>query len=153
MKKTAVILFAVGLAATFLVIVLFCHLFISKQRKRTAIERSLGMDKRLCAVSLLAGLMLVVIAAYAIGSLAGYELTGYMVSQRTLGNDETYDLSFSNWKATADKNVNMSVSMEGIWRGAVVSASVIPVTILYALISIALNLRYEPLQLLGEKNG
>ena len=153
MMKTAVILFAVGLAATLLVIVLFCHLFISKQRKRTAIERSLGMNKRLCAVSLLAGLMLVVVAAYAFGSLAGYELTDYMAVQRPLDSHESFDMSFSNWSATADKNVKMSVSMEGIWRGALVSASVIPVTLVYALISIALNLRYEPLQLLGEKNG
>jgi len=153
MKKTAVILFAIGLAATLIVIVLFCQLFISKQKKRTAIERSLGMNKKLCTLSLLAGLMLVVIAAYAFGSLTGYELTDYMIMQRSLDSHESFDLSFSNWRATADTNVNMSVSMEGIWRGALVSACIIPVTLIYALISIALNLRHEPMQLLGEKNG
>ena len=152
MKKTAVILFVVGIAATLLVIVLFCHLFISKQKKRTAIERSLGMNKRLCAVSLLAGLMLVVIAAYIFGSFTGYLLTDIIARQRPLDSHESFDISFSNWRPTADTNVKMSVSMEGIWRGALISASVIPVTMLYALVSIAMNLRHEPLQLLGEKN-
>lgn len=153
MRKTAVILFATGLAATLLVIALFCHLFISKQKKRTAIERSLGMSKRLCAASLLAGLMVVVIAAYVFGSLAGYVLTDYIARQRPLNSHEAFDLSFSNWSVTADTNVKMSVSMEGIWRGALISASVILVTLLYALVSITINLRHEPLQLLGEKNG
>lgn len=152
MKKTAVILFVVGIAATLLVIVLFCHLFISKQKKRTAIERSLGMNKRLCAVSLLAGLMLVVIIAYIFGSFSGDALTDYLIRQRPLDSHESFDKSFSNWRPTADTNVKMSVSMEGIWRGALISASVIPVTMLYALVSIAMNLRHEPLQLLGEKN-
>jgi len=153
MKKTAVILFAVGIAATLLVVTLFCHLFISKQRKRTAIERSLGMNKRLCAVSLLAGLMLLVIAAYIFGSLAGYMLTDLIARQRLLDSNESFDISYSNWRPTADTNVKMSVSMEGAWRGALVSTSVIPFTLLYALVSIAMNLRYEPLQLLGERNG
>lgn len=153
MKKTSVILFAVGTAATLLVIALFCHLFISRQRKRTAIERSLGMDKRLCTVSLLAGLMLVVIAAYIFGSLAGYLLTDIIARQRPLDGSESFDISFSNWRPTADTNVKMSVSMEGIWRGALISASVILVTLVYALINVAINLRHEPLQLLGERNG
>lgn len=153
MKKTSVILFAVGIAATLLVIALFCHLFISRQRKRTAIERSLGMDKRLCTVSLLAGLMLVVIAAYIFGSLAGYLLTDIIARQRPLDGSESFDISFSNWRPTADTNVKMSVSMEGIWRGALISASVILVTLVYALINVAINLRHEPLQLLGERNG
>ncbi|HOQ76703.1 MAG TPA: hypothetical protein PK369_09075 [Thermoclostridium sp.] len=153
MKKTAVILFAVGIAATLLVVTLFCHLFISKQKKRTAIERSLGMNKRLCALSLLAGLMLVVIAAYIFGSLAGYLLTDIIARQRPLDSNESFDISYSNWRPTADTYVKMSVSMEGIWRGALISASVIPATLLYALVSITMNLRHEPLQLLGEKNG
>ena len=153
MKNTAVILFSTGLAATLLVIVLFCHLFIGKQRKRSAIERSLGMNKRLCAVSLLAGLMLLVIAAYIFGSLAGYLLTDVFARQRPLDSHESFDMTFSNWRATADTNVKMSPSMEGIWRGALVSASAIPLTLLYALFSIAMNLRREPLLLLGEKNG
>ena len=152
MKKTAVILLAVGIVATLLVVTLFCHLFIGKQKKRTAIERSLGMSKRLCAVSLLAGLMLVVIIAYIFGSFSGDALTDYLIRQRPLDSHESFDISFSNWRPTADTNVKMSVSMEGIWRGALISASVIPVTMLYALVSIAMNLRHEPLQLLGEKN-
>lgn len=110
------------------------------------------MSKRLCAVSLLAGLMLVVIIAYIFGSFSGDALTDYLIRQRPLDSHESFDISFSNWRPTADTNVKMSVSMEGIWRGALISASVIPVTMLYALVSIAMNLRHEPLQLLGEKN-
>lgn len=111
------------------------------------------MNKRLCALSLLAGLMLVVIAAYIFGSLAGYLLTDIIARQRPLDSNESFDISYSNWRPTADTYVKMSVSMEGIWRGALISASVIPATLLYALVSIAMNLRHEPLQLLGEKNG
>lgn len=153
MKKTAVILFATGLAATFLVVALFCHLFISRQKKRTAIERSLGMDRRLCALSLLTGLMLVVIAAYVFGSIAGYLMTDIIARQRPIDSHESFDMSFSSWRATADTNVKMSVSMEGIWRGVLVTALAIPAALVYAMVSIVFNLRHEPLKLLGERSG
>lgn len=75
----AYIFLAGGGAVTLLIILFFCHLFIAKQERRTAIERSLGMTRAQCTVSLLFGLMLLVVVGTAAGGGAGIK-----VSQKVL---------------------------------------------------------------------
>ena len=154
MRDTATILFVVGIATMLFVLILFCHLFIAKQRKRTAIERSLGMSKSLCSVSLLAGLLFIVIAAYAFGSTAGYGLTVYTVKHSNIAHSqEAFDVMYSNWRYTVDENAisKTDVSTAGAAEGIPAAAVVIPAALLIALINIRSNLKSEPLKLLGEK--
>ena len=44
-----------GVLAALAILALLLYFFVVKEKKRTAIERSLGMSKRQCRVSLLAG--------------------------------------------------------------------------------------------------
>jgi hypothetical protein len=154
MRNTAVVLFAVGAVTTLFVLILFCHLFIAKQRKRTAIERSLGMSKRLCAASMLAGLLLVVLAAYAVGSAAGYGLAGLTAAGMDFSRGRAaFDTAFSDWANSSDANAisDVAVSTEGAARGALAAAAVIPAALLIATLNIRGNLKSEPLKMLGEK--
>ncbi|MEN6419689.1 MAG: hypothetical protein ABFC73_12295, partial [Clostridiaceae bacterium] len=59
-KQVAVALLISGLLVTLLILLFFCNLFIGKQKRRTAIERSLGMDKRACTISLVSGVLAIV---------------------------------------------------------------------------------------------
>lgn len=94
---TSVLLFAVGLLAAVAILLLLLYFFIVKQKKRTAIERSLGMTKRQCRVSLLAGILVLTVLSTTIGSLSAALLLkqvditsrsdpGYTVSAEESGN-------------------------------------------------------------------
>lgn len=154
MMNTAIILFAVGAVTTLFVVSLFCHLFITKQRKRTAIERSLGMSKKRCTVSLLVGMLLIIIAAYVCGSAASYELTDYTVKQvNVTRSQEAFDTTYSDWVSSADEDkiTNVSISTDGAMERALAGALVIPAALFIALASIRGNLKSEPLKMLSER--
>jgi hypothetical protein len=154
MRNTATILFIIGAVTTLFIVILFSHLFITKQRKRTAIERSLGMSKTLCAASLLVGMMLIVIASYAFGSAVSYVLTTLTVDQvNMVGSQEAFDTTYSDWVNSADANTAsvMSVSSEGTVDGVLMGAVFLPVALLIVLVNIRGNLKSEPLKMLSEK--
>lgn len=154
-KGMAVMLFTVGAVTTLFAVILFCHLFITKQRKRTAIERSLGLSKALCTLSLLIGILVTIVPGYILGCAGGNMLTGYAVEQlNTQQTGEAFDTTFSDWVNSADNDIAGAapVSLEG---GAadnyIAGSAVIPLSLLIAWAAIRGNLKQEPLKLLGEK--
>ncbi len=154
MKNTAIILFIAGGVTTLFVLLLFCHLFITKQRKRTAVERSLGMSKRLCTVSLLAGMLLIVAAACIFGSAAGFALTELTASQANfMQSQQGFDTTFSDWANSTDaaKISDASISTEGTAERALAGLLVLPAALLIALGSVRGNLKSEPLKMLSER--
>lgn len=70
-RNMAFLLLLVGVLAALAIVILLLYFFVVKERKRTAIERSLGMTRKQCRVSLLAGLMVLTVIAAALGSLCG----------------------------------------------------------------------------------
>ncbi len=67
-EKTSLLLLIAGLLASAAVVALLLFFFVVREKKRTAIERSLGLSKRRCRVSLLSGLLLLTLFATALGS-------------------------------------------------------------------------------------
>ncbi len=67
-RAAAQLLFIVGLLAAVAVVLLLLYFFIVKEKKRTAIERSLGMSKRQCRVSLMAGILILTVLASSLGT-------------------------------------------------------------------------------------
>ena len=65
---TAILLLAVGFLSALATLLLLLYFFIVKQKKRTAIERSLGMSKRQCRVSLISGILALTVLSSAVGS-------------------------------------------------------------------------------------
>lgn len=69
-KQTAFLLFLVGLLSAAAIIALLLYFFVVLEKKRTAVERSLGMTKRQCQASLISGILVLTLAASLAGSAA-----------------------------------------------------------------------------------
>jgi hypothetical protein len=155
-KQIALALSVAGIMVSILILLLFCHLFIGKQKKRTAIERSLGMNKLSCTTSLLAGILVIALLGSAIGSVIGYIFTGSAMSLFTSqAQGQIYSTAFSSW-ASAGGELN-----ELPFEAGAVSPIVCLFTIAYllvlsfgiALAQIRQNLKSEPLKLLSMREN
>lgn len=85
MKNMSLTLTIVGFVMVVFILLFFSHLFIIKQEKRTAIERSLGMGKGKCMVSLLSGISIILILGSVLGSGAGGGISLWL-SQKDVNN-------------------------------------------------------------------
>jgi putative ABC transport system permease protein len=153
MKSMAILMFTVGAVTTLFVIMLFCNLFITRQRRRTAIERSLGLSKALCTISLLLGILVIVIPAYIAGAAGSNALTGWAVRAMNAPRaEEAFDTTYSDWANTADDNLEAAAEISAAAGPTyLVGACVIPVALIIAFAAIRGNLKEEPLKLLSEK--
>ncbi|MGB4657849.1 MAG: FtsX-like permease family protein [Mobilitalea sp.] len=150
MKSLSRIFSVAGLILVFLVIVFFCNMFITKQRKRTAIERSLGLSKKQCMRSLLSGILLLIVIGSVLGCSLGVLLTN-KVSKET-GYKSYYDYTYGNTALSSEKEdtkamdsdlptmVKVSLGMEGI---------ILLIGISISFVMISSNLKKEPLELLA----
>lgn len=153
-KGIAFSLLIAGSSISVLILVFFCHLFIGKQKKRTAVERSLGMTKGKCTRSLLYGIMLIVFLGSTIGSITGYFLlSGTM--ERFIGQAQVqaYDTSFSNWVNSSGKDLDVEIktSTADPLFCFYVGSCMILFSAGIALTYIRGNIKAEPLKLLSTK--
>jgi len=93
MERIALILMGAGIVLGVLVMVFFCHLMITGQKKRTAIERSLGASKRQSGISMMSGIVLIAASGCIIGCIAGWYLTGRIAGG--MEGKETFDTAYS----------------------------------------------------------
>lgn len=154
-KMAALLLVAVGAAATAAIIILLLYFFIVKQKKRTAIERSLGMSRRQCRTSLVAGIMALTIAASVLGGAGGAALMEYAqpvpTGEETV-NAEGYNITFSVWAKSleAREEINLDVPAPIAAYLAAPLALILAVLIL-ALLFAQQNLKTKPIVLLSTK--
>lgn len=151
MKKIAVVLMGTGIVTVLSILLFFCHLFITKQGRRTAVERSLGMKARQCAASLFAGVLPLVIAGSLIGSIAGYHLVGSVIEGMQSGGH--YDASYSSAAVALDGNeaeeITLGMSVKGT-AAAVSGAGILFAAVLMSAVMIRGNLKKEPLKMFDE---
>jgi hypothetical protein len=57
MKRISLLFMAIGAVLSLALVFFFCHVFVSKNKMRTAVERMLGYTRKHCAVSLLSGFL------------------------------------------------------------------------------------------------
>ncbi|MEA4914737.1 MAG: FtsX-like permease family protein [Christensenella sp.] len=151
-NQVAVALLVSGLLVTILILLFFCNLFIGKQKRRTAIERSLGMGKRSCTISLLAGVLAIVTTGSIVGSGAGYALSGAVMGLLgALSKSVSFSTEYSNWaQATSDvEQMNLVTGMVAPLVPLICFASVVLLALGISLVQIRGNLRSEPLKLLS----
>ncbi len=150
MERMSVILLAAGLVSAVCIVVFFCHLFIAKQKKRAAIERCLGMRKGQCAVSLLAGVLVIALA----GCIAG-AFTGQFFAEKAAGEmlkTQEYDTRYSNGALQRESEEREEVAYLTKMDVRVTAAAgglVFAFTLAVAAAGIRRNLRQEPLALLA----
>lgn len=100
MKSISLLLLLIGFSMIVLLLLLFTHIFITKQKERIAIERSMGMSRGECRRSMLSGIVIVLLLGSILGALAGGGLSN-MVSAKNVER-EYYDNSYS---AISDRDV------------------------------------------------
>lgn len=151
MERMAVILLAAGGISALCILVFFCHLFITKQSTRTAVERSLGMSKRQCTVSLLSGIVLIALCGCIAGSVAGYFCTTGAMEQIT--EVERFDRRYSSSSvsmAQDEKQEEQGYIVAGDWRvGALTGTVMMIFAVGISMTMIRQSLRREPLMLLS----
>lgn len=150
-KNMSVILFAAGLIATVLILAFFCNLFITKQKKRTAIERSLGMSKRKCTQSMISGIILIVLIGSLIGSMSGFLLT--KVAASIISGRPSYDTTFTMGSSSKGMGEEMGIGYtEPLFAfSAITGIAIILLAFAISLLVIRNNLKCEPLELLSER--
>jgi hypothetical protein len=153
MKSMAYVLLASGIVLTVLNLLFFCNLLIAKQKKRTAIERSLGTSKARCALSLLAGFMVIVIVGATLGSVCGALLTSW--AAENAGGEAAYSTQYSSWAVNTETRAadEDAVAQKASGVGAIIpilcGLAVILLSLLIASAAVVVNLRSEPMTLLS----
>jgi hypothetical protein len=152
-KGMSFFLLAAGMLATVLILVFFCNMFIAKQKKRTAIERSLGMSKWKCTRSMIYGILLIALVGSILGSLAGFFLTDKAAS--VLGGNNYYDTTFTNGSVSNAAGANTEAEVEYAKPDMALSVAtggvIVVLAVVLSYVVVMNNLKCEPLELLGEK--
>ncbi len=94
MRYMSLLLCAVGILICVSLLALYNYLFISKQQKRIAIERCMGIPKRKCMISMLTGMFLVLVLGTLLGCGAGAILSNRITKEDF--NHTIYDTTYSN---------------------------------------------------------
>jgi hypothetical protein len=155
MRVVSTILSAIGSAAMVFVLIFFTFLFIVKNKKRTAVERSLGLRRRTCTLSLISGMVPLSVLGIAMGSVAGYLLNGLVVKLADTGNQEAFDLLYSNWINSANEVTQVQINSYPTDSSMLIAVTCIALIVSVLIISIGvwINLRREPLTLLCTREG
>lgn len=176
-RLSAVLLLAVGALAALTVIVLLMYFFVVKERKRTAIERSLGLSKRQCRVSLISGILALALPAVVLGSWASWMMGNVEFEEKQsqaagmssgiepeVGDmsvsapDESIETAYfsrdySLWAENENSEADIvldetALAVQKVLYFAVPGAVFICVALL-ALVMVNGNLRVEPILLMG----
>lgn len=111
-KTMSYILLAIGFISSVIIIMFLLYIFILKQEKRTAIEKSLGMNRRQCCLSMVGGLSISIFIASIIGCI----LSLVILSSNSVLNqkeDSFYNLEYSSHMVLASENTNeMDLSLQ-----------------------------------------
>lgn len=152
-KIMAYVFIISGMGTTFLILLFFCHLFITKQRKRTAVERVLGVSKGKCMLSLMVGVSLIVLLGVAAGGALGYGVSQRITEDHSIkiSYDDTFSKGFVEDANANDTLMKTKKAQRNVLPGTLGGmAIVIIVAGAISYISIQRNLKNEPLYLLGE---
>ncbi|WP_207650760.1 FtsX-like permease family protein [Sporobacter termitidis] len=146
MKRISVLFLAIGSAMSLALVFFFCHVFISKNKMRTAIERMLGYTRKQCAASLLSGFLLAAVLAVAVGAAAGIyaekQIANKLISQ------QYYDTSFTVGPLGGDGVALKERTPSGLYSPAAGLALLLTTT-LVSVVFMRGNVKEEPLKLLG----
>lgn len=155
MKALSMILLSAGFIMMILILILFTHLYITANKKRTMIERTLGVSSKQCLVSLLSGVILML----SIGSITGGGIGGG-ISHKMSGN--TAGVSYYNTEygsnmmmlkeaEVADINSQMNIDRMIIYN-TIISSSILILSGSVIAVGKAIgNIKQNPLKLMGER--
>lgn len=149
-ERMAFIMVAAGIIMAILVMVFFNHLMITKQKRRTAIERSLGASKAESAKSIMSGILLIAALGCIAGSIAGWVLTGRFAD--AMNEEHIFNTMFSAGTVYADSEEDVETVTEGnLTVTLTAGTSLFIFALVLSGISTIGNLKEEPLKLLSTR--
>ena len=151
-RKMAVILLAAGCGTVVLILLFFCQMFVSRQKLRIAVERTLGASKGQCRRSVLGGILLLAVLGSMAGSLAGAAFTGKIAGR--LEKRTAYSAEYSASKVMEEEHRSPAELLrEGHMDVVLPAGAGVAVAALAVVVSGLMagkNLREEPLALLAK---
>lgn len=154
MRSISILLFAAGLVAALAILILLLYFFIVRQKKRTAVERSLGMSRRQCRVSLASGVVMLSIVAAVLGTVGSTFLIDKVDELDLTGQaEETYSRYYSIW-VTPEVELPEDVeaeSADALWLDFAIPAGMVLLTAALSALMVNQNLKTEPILLLSTK--
>lgn len=151
MKYIARLLIVMGVVLVLLVLAYFSWLFILKQGERTAIERSLGLRKRQCFLSLFSGIFLIILLGSVCGCIAGSCLSGKIAEG--IEDKTYYDTTFGNSAALDGENAWEVEPLEQAYPLQSAMQCILAIIAAgsgIAAVGIQKNLRSEPMKMFAE---
>lgn len=148
-KMMSYILLLGGGIATLVILALFGHLQIVRQRNRIFIERALGMSKKKCRKSMLSGMYLVMVCGVAAGGILSFLMTDSVMKK--VESKSMYDTTFSSGTAEA---IAFTSQMNGEMKGVcILVGCVIVIAGAFAMHHRYVNriLKGEPMELMEKE--
>ena len=157
MKNMSMALMAVGFVMVIFILLFFSHLFITKQVRRTAIERSLGMSRGECMGSLLIGILVILILGSALGSMIG-GVFSLSLSRKNISGSY-YNTMYSGVMIENQADTNTDANTRDpeedipfiILIGALSTSLIILMGVGISVYKINRNLKQEPMELLSRQ--
>ncbi len=115
MKNTrivAAVLFFAGFALLLATIAFLMYFMILKQRRRTAVERALGMTNRQCAVSLLSGIVLLTAVCGTAGAAIGMQMDR-AVQKAAVSGEEEFSTAYTKGILAEEERAGEGTSSPG----------------------------------------
>ena len=141
------------------------YFFVVKERRRTAVERSMGVSRHGCRVSLLAGIFVLTLPAVILGSYGSWLA---METKSNVSHDikteippdsmETayFSRDFSLWAenehSETDIYLDRGANSVQIMLYIVVPLGLLSIVLILSAVMINYSLRIEPIMLLGGQN-
>ena len=150
LQTIAVIIFLVGFVSVIASGAFLLYSAIIRQRRRTAIERALGMSRRECRTSLLTGIMILTMIAACMGGAVGGIANERMLKAASLEEDYFSAMYSKGIVGNEDEELSVAANQD-IVRNSIVFAVSTEVLGVFAmsLLLIGRNLKVNPIQLLG----
>lgn len=158
-RAMALLLLLAGIMAALSIVALLLYFFVVKEKKRTAIERSLGMTKSQCRVSLLAGLIILTVFSACAGSVCGtLALDKVREPQVTASTAEerdslySYDTRYSTWAAGRELAEKTEIDVEvPVYVSYTIPLCISLLVLVLALMLMTAGFRTDPIYLLSTR--
>ncbi|WP_322176527.1 FtsX-like permease family protein [Acutalibacter caecimuris] len=164
-RLSAGLLLGVGIFSALTVVILLLYFFVVKERRRTAVERSMGVSRHGCRVSLLAGIFVLTLPAVILGSYGSWLA---METKSNVSHDikteippdsmETayFSRDFSLWAenehSETDIYLDRGANSVQIMLYIVVPLGILLIVLILSAVMTNYSLRIEPIMLLGGQN-
>ncbi len=149
LKNMSAALLIMGLIAAVMLTLQISHIYVTKQKKRLAVERLLGMTKKWCRNVSLAGILLLLLLGTVSGVKAGIEISGH-VNMEDMAR-ENFDRMYSNIGISGEQEADLlSQGVGDVALSCVMGGLVIALGMTLSGVKLRKILRGEPMYLMED---